>query len=309
MIQGDTSKERHTIPRWNSPKTAMALGEMDTCVKFPPNCFPVNGTSELNKLLSEWKIGKSLPLAIEIISTAKMEQSDIDVSSIIQYVKDLSASGYKLPFLVQQLISDEPSSDESLIRRYAQYANSIRKSLIEFPHNPLLWCELARIHVILGNVEKGEQKIKIALNLAPNDRTVIRSAVRYYIHVGNFDRAKYILEHCPNLIYDPWIMASEIALINEMEIPPRFIKQARGLLQSQNYSPLSLSELASELSTMDFKAGDSKNGKKKLAQIQKNPHENAFAQMVWINKHLYNIDSLIQSTTAPPSNFEATSKR
>lgn len=306
MIQPGMSGARHTIPRWNALNTSMILGEMDSYSVAPKNPIQ-NCETELEQLLSEWKHEKNLPLAIEIISASKFSESDINISDVRDYIVRLKLDGVNLPDLVQQFI-DEKS--DSLPRRELplNYHDSIKKtkiSLAQFPRNPLMWSELAREYLISGQINKSKRAIQIALGLAPDNRTVVRSAARLYIHLGDFDRARYHLNKSNLVNVDPWILASEIAVMNQMGKSSRKINRGREMLLSQNYSPLALSELASELSTMDFSAGNSKQGKRKLQIVQDHLHENAFAQIVWINEHVYNLSSLISKAPSPSCNYEA----
>lgn len=309
MIQPGIPNTRHTIPRWNAINTSFALGEMDSYNTTPKNPIQ-NQTAALEKLLDEWKREKSLPLAVEIISTSKFVGDNIDISDIRCYIANLKSSGIDLPVLVKQLICEQDDSmpERVMPLNYRNNISNTKKELIQFPRNPLMWNELAREYLVSGQIYKSEKAMQIALGLAPDNRTIIRSAARLYIHIGDFDKARHYLDNCDLIRVDPWILASEIALMNQMNKSSRFIKRGREMLLSQSYSPLALSELASELSTMDFSAGNSKQGKRKLQIVQDHLHENAFAQLVWVNKNIYDLSSVISEAPSPSCNYEAIAK-
>ena len=309
MIQPGISNIRHTIPRWNTTNTSIALGEMDSYNTAPKETIQ-DQTVVLEKLLDEWKQEKSLPLAVEIISTSKFAGDSIDISDIKYYITNLKSSGIDLPVLVKRLICepDDLMPESAMPLNYRNNINNTKKELIQFPRNPLMWNELAREYLVSGQIKKSEKAMQIALGLAPDNRTIIRSAARLYIHIGDLDKARHYLDNCNLIHVDPWVLASEIALMNQMNKSSRFIKCGREMLLSQSYSPLALSELASELSTMDFSAGNSKQGKRKLQIVQNHLHENAFAQLVWVNKNVYDLSSVISEAPSPSCNYEAIAK-
>lgn len=309
MIQPGMSDTRHTLPRWNALDTSMALGEMDSYRSTPKNPLQYSDV-QLEQLLSEWRYEKNLPLAIEIITASKFTKTPIDISDVRNYVMRLKLDGTVLPVLVQQFICEESNSplERVMPLNYRDNIRKTKKALVQFPRNPLMWSELAREYLVSGQVNKSKRAMQIALGLAPDNRTVIRSAARLYIHLEDFDRARHYLDNCNLINVDPWILASEIAVMNQMKRSSRLVKRGREMLLSQNYSPLALSELASELSTMDFSAGNSKQGKRKLQIVQDNLHENAFAQLVWINKNVYNLSSMISEAPSPSCNYEAIAK-
>lgn len=309
MIQPEASNTRHTIPRWNTINTSIALGEMDSYA-IRPKSLNQNRKNELDLLLGEWEHEQSLPLAVEIISANRFVESNVDISNVLTFIKNLESAGTKLPLLVQELIDkeNETTVERMLPLNYRESISRTKKALAQFPRNPLMWSELGREYLVSGEIKKSEKAMHVALSLAPNDRTIVRSVARLYIHTGELDKARYYLDNCDLVNIDPWILASEIALLNQMGKSSRLVKRGREMLLNQNYSPLALSELASELSTMDFSSGNSKQGKRKIQIVQNHLHENAFAQLVWVNKNVYNLSHLIAEAPSPSCNFEAIAK-
>ena len=62
-------------------------------------------------------------------------------------------------------------------------------------YNPIAYCELARCYTILGQQDKAEEMMNIALHLAPAHRYISRSAARLFLHLGDHDKAHYIVSH------------------------------------------------------------------------------------------------------------------
>lgn len=138
----------------------------------------------------------------------------------------------------------------------------------------------------MGQRQKSERAIQVAFNLAPENRIILRAIAQFYAHFGDFDQALFFLRKSPLVRVDPWILSSEIALSNEVGRTSKNIKIGQKMILDKNFHPLALSELSSELGTMDFISGNSKQGKRKFELATIVPYENAVAQIVWVNKYL-----------------------
>ena len=80
MIQPGGQSERHALPRWSGIQTAKNLGELASA-KLPTAEQQNIGKETFQELLLQWKTEKNLPLAMEIISTAKLIQAEEDISA------------------------------------------------------------------------------------------------------------------------------------------------------------------------------------------------------------------------------------
>jgi hypothetical protein len=58
--------------------------------------------------------------------------------------------------------------------------------------------------------------------LAPNHRFALRSAARFFLHVGKPDDAQTILRRSEATRRDPWLMAAEIAVSTVADRTPRW---------------------------------------------------------------------------------------
>lgn len=293
MIQRGEQEDRHVIPRWNGIDTAVKAGELNpVSVKSKEKIIHSNN---LDYLLYEWKSEKSLPLAIEIVTA---DDSSDNYNSVEQreYIKEIIRNNYYLPKSVSELL--EPSRNCAVLVKEGDYYEEIKiikEKLIGFPRNPLLWCELARNYLILGQENKSEKALKIAYNLSPENRLILRALSRYCLQMNKPDEALFILRKTPGLIKDPWLLSTEIAITNSISKTSRYIKTAQGMVDSANYSPLSISELASELGTMDFISGQSKRGKRKFKQAIVHPVENAVAQIAWSHNHVHGVGEIVNN--------------
>ena len=164
--------------------------------------------------------------------------------------------------------------------------------------------DLAREYVGKGQTCRAERPVEIALALAPNNRFVLRSAARFYLHNGDRIRAHHILRAAEGVRVDPWLLAAEIAVAGAAKRTSSLIKVGRQLLESKKISPFNASELASAIGTLECESGNSKSGKRLIHQALITPTENAVAQASWISRRIKNfqIDPQILLT---PRSYEA----
>ena len=93
-----------------------------------------------------------------------------------------------------------------------------------------------------------------AVELTPNNRFILRSAARFFVHINDPDRALHLLcfrsRATPS---DPWLIASEIAVEAILDRTSDLVKVGRRMLAADAYHPLHLSELASAIGTWKWK--------------------------------------------------------
>src|SRR5437870_228380 len=100
-----------------------------------------------------------------------------------------------------------------------------------------------------------------ALALAPENRFILRSAARLYLHIGEGRRAHRILLEADALLHDPWILSAEVAIAAVMGKSSKHIKRARKILEAERFKPIHLSELASAIGTVEARAGNRKRSR------------------------------------------------
>lgn len=310
MINANIEAERHTIPRWNSIYVSEKLGEMSALKESKSNPDTSILKKQLSELLEDWKHEKNITLASEIISTAHAFNSDENIEDVIQYARKKIEQSSDAPKLLIDSITDDAKdlrSQQRLVDSHRVRISKIKKSLIQYPYNSYQWIELAREYVILGQVEKAKKAIHVAYNLLPENRLILRAISRFYTHIGDAEQALAFLRKSALIKSDPWIVAAEISTSNMMGNTSRNIRLARQMIEDNNNNPLSLSELASELGTMEFYSANQKRGKRLIRTAVKAPFENSVAQMVWINRNLYSIASILEESIPDnlDYNFEA----
>jgi len=164
--------------------------------------------------------------------------------------------------------------------------HALRLRLRDEPRNSIAWIDLARQHTVLGHAEQASRAVRIAVNISPTNRFILRCAARFLIHVRDLHGAHRLLRTAPSTPYDPWLTAAEIAVASAANIQARFGKSGQKLFLSADHSHFHTSELASALGTMELEYGKSRNARKLFNDSLRSPTENAIAQAQWASKKL-----------------------
>src|SRR5262249_17270437 len=144
-----------------------------------------------------------------------------------------------------QTIQDITSGDYRL--RIAKLRSIVRSE----PRNALRWADLAWVFTALGVTRSAGRAMRVALALNPENRFILRAAVRFEIHRNDIERASEILRADRTRLADPWILAAEIATSTLREQTSPFMRLARQTLDSRSLSSWHLSELASAVATVE----------------------------------------------------------
>ena len=130
-------------------------------------------------------------------------------------------------------------------------------------------------HQVFAHVEPAKRAMTVALQLAPHDRHVLRSAARLYFHIRDPQRAYSLIRRNEAAPYDPWLMATELALAMSIDKAPAFLKPGIALLESGSVMPHQITELAgAAASTYLTGAGPHRRSRKLFAQSLADPNDN-----------------------------------
>jgi tetratricopeptide (TPR) repeat protein len=250
-------KARHIFPRWRSFQSTASLGELT----WSPVQEEFN-TSELDISLAnaivEWKADPSLWKGLDLLGTATIANRLDDFAGLVAEVRNNPLTpGAARAFFGK---SHEPAPLES--GECSQLSGEAlrgevklhRHKVASMPHDSVEWVELARAFTIAGQNEKARKAILAALQLAPNNRFVLRSAARFFIHLGNPDTAQALLGSAQSISQDPWLMASEIAIADSLGKSSKHIRAAREKF-GDDVPASELTELAAALGTLEAESG------------------------------------------------------
>lgn len=307
--------DRHVIPRWRDFKTTSKLSELGNPVRFKKdyvNQEKIPGF--LDKKRYDWLVNKGLAFATDFVGSAfiagKLDYAKDAALFILENCEnntDLAVKQAKIVLGIKTEGNIRKTEDVDQILEKKNLGSNIgllKKKLQIDQYNGIIWVDLAREYVIIGKPDKAYRCMQTALQLAPDNRFILRSASRLFMHLNKYDQAHYILKKAARLKYDPWLLASEISVASAIEKSSGNLKFGQGLIESQDFDDSDLTELSSEIGTIELGWGSIKSAKKLFRKSLIDPNDNSFAQAAWVNGHFPALD-LPEKGIQVPCSFEA----
>ena len=309
-----TDKDRKVIPRWRTFDQTLRLGELNSIA--PPRKHHQVTSDFLVSKIRDWLEHHTVGHATDLVGSAltlKKEKEEREVAEAARFLlrENLSVSPWARELAKQALKSSEDTeivlAPEALEKPILYKEIRTLKHLLRTePKDPITWVELSRLYAILGHGDQAEKSMTVALQLAMNNRFVLRSASRLWIYRDDPEKAHDIIGRADRTRYDPWLLAAEIAIGSINRRRPKFVKSARRMLSDGKISPVHISELASAVATLELASGSIKNSKKLFRLSLKHPTENSIAQVAWVSR--YNSTILLDDEYLNrPNTFEARS--
>ena len=269
-------------------------------------------TFELNnyyKLRTEWKIEKNIILATQIILYEIIHDSLFISNELIFY---LNGKRNNLNSIEKEILniaihkSDNkellpPTNDSNDIKdiiRNLKISNNIN------PLNPLQWCNLGYYYTKIGLKEKAKKAFLISIGLNNNNRHIVRSVSRFFLHIGDIEFGHYLLTNSSQIKNDPNIISAEIAFSELIGKKSKFIDNGIIIKNDNNISIFEKNELLAQIATLEFSHGKNKKGKQLLHECLENPNENSLAQVAFLEKkHI--IEPIAERKTTVSFQYEA----
>ena len=273
------------VPRWRSFAATLRSGELSTPVKIAGNPVIQDKLSpEMLTRLERWELSPSLLTAAEFVEICIVEGRE---SEAVDAARRLVAIDKNAAPLIREqaakLLSRTGNLRDITPELKASLNRPSRPRIMTriHPRDPLAWVELALEQTIRGAGAAAERSVLVALQLAPHNRHVLRSAARLFLHRDDRDRAFEIISRNDATRDDPWLIASEVALAQVAERSPRFLKFGSSMLQDQRFNPRHITELAGAIATEELVNGNRKKSKKCFTQSLVDPTGSALAQGEW----------------------------
>jgi len=149
--------------------------------------------------------------------------------------------------------------------------------------------------------------MRVALQLSPEDRFVLRSSTALYVNRRALDRALELITRSPMIREDPWLLAAAIAVADLSGSKRTLVRDGFRLLE-RDFPERHLAELAAALGTVELDHGSQRRGRQLLRRSASHPTENALAQVEWIANRQ---DALLTDDMPVdvPRAFEASARR
>ena len=295
-------KDRRVIPNFRSFQKTARIGGLKS--SFNNIERSLLHDPHISYLSDEWSVQNNLGLASEILSTGLLvDPNSLFVKEAASYVLNQEKASKSQILLSQHILANEVTHledektlswfiEENHIKTIYARISKYKKQCIDFPRDALSYVELSWLYLILGQIEQANKNMSVALNLGGQNRYVLRSAIRLFVHFGEFDMAQYYLRKYKFLKFDPQILSAEIALATLRNRNSPFLKFGQGLIDLNKFSAYGLTELSAALGTVELIDGSLKSSKKYFETALLDPNDNSLAQVEWATNEasLFNFD-------------------
>jgi len=289
-------KDRKVIPRWRVFLATLASGE-NAASAVSLKALEISPDA-LDERRNDWEKNQTFSFAADLVSlgVALGEASQVrDAAEFLLKAPDSYPQNVKR--LAQHVLGVNDRGqlgvediDPHEFKKFAAHEiHRIRALLRDEARNAFLWSDLSFLYASLGLPDQATRAIEISMELACENRFILRSASRLFVHLDEYRRAHQILWKAERTKHDPWLLAAEIAVASTAGKTSRLTKSAKQILAAKKFLPFHTSELASALSTIEFEAGNLKFGRRYLGQSLLQPTENAIAQAAWIDRQFFGV--------------------
>jgi tetratricopeptide (TPR) repeat protein len=302
---------RQAVPRCLPYETACSLGLLRASRKKEEILkHEVKGSDATREWTENPRIATAVDLvaealivkdfqSIDAIAAAKFIIEKAPLSSTL--IRQLASHFLETPISIWKEQDKIPDVDVG--KDIARLRSSVRYYIL----NPIAWSNLSLGYATIGQNDKARKAMIVALNLAPKNRYILRSASRCFLHLGEPDRGLAILDKSGLCALDPWIASAEIAISQSVGLKSKCVGKAKDLIENDNFSPFSRSELALGIGTLELKSGAIRKAKKIIRNALIDPTENALAQTEWAaSTFKINFDDLVGLRTTVLASYEAT---
>ena len=296
-------RDRRIVPRWRLIKPRDAHAEewpLKDGVLTPLN---PQARLELEDTLDRWKVEKTLGTALELLNSARDLQGRPELKEASRIVLAHRGAANVARALADQNGGIQVVAGERGRESIPEIVLA-RTALRRDPYNALAALNLAHAYCAIGLWDKADRLVLQALGVAGTNRTILRGAARYYLHIRNPEKAHRLLARAPSLLHDPWILAGELALAEVGGRTSAHVKAARALAASESIAPLHRSELNAALGDLQVHRGDHKLARKSYLVALRKPTENVVAQAHFLSMqgHVTSLpvgEAMARCTVAP----------
>lgn len=302
----DDQRPRRVVPRWRSSWVTATTAEARSKKRA---VLPVEVKQTVDQEVAsksrELEILRSVPVAAELMFLASAAGNQTAAKQAAQAIlaRRNEIGPRQLVRSAQQVLEGaSPERIESASKDFVKHARSLLA--IDFA-NPVLLMDTARELTARRQERAALRYVRAAVALAPKSRFVLRSAARYYLHIGENEIAHDLLRRSPLIGLDPWVQASEIAVATVRGQTSALAKQTIRVLSEAKQVGAEVSELASAVGTVELLSGSDKKARVLFKHALSHPNDNSLAQAEWAaNKLKLVVDHQALQT---PMSFEANS--
>lgn len=294
-------KDRQVIPRWHTFSVARWLGVLTSTRTSTDTRATVE---TFNERILDWRENGKLFHAADLVGNALALNylGDVDAVKAAEFIIQHKNESTKLLLETAEsylLLSNKqsfPIPDVIVpeeVENFYRAISSLKKRATAYPRSPILWIDLAFYYCAIGQTKEAARSVTIALSLNKENRYLLRSASRFFMHLNKPDTALHFLRQSNIGLRDPWLIAAEIAISDTIESPSKRVKAAKSLIESGSVSDFHLSEMAGALGTIELRNGARKRGRKLFGLALSEPTENTLAQAAFLKDELGDLLSMV----------------
>lgn len=281
---------RRLIPKWRSISATLTKLESTSIERNDVKLF-LGDEEGLDKAIALWRDSKSPGFLGEVLSFSIHENLTTKIREIANEAikSNAAATPVQRRFMhdfSRDLIggySSQLLNDSSISQGYPYQAHvsKLRSLLRAAPENVFALLDYAQFQAAAGKIISAERAIITARELAPNNRIVLRTAARFYVHARNPEFAHSLIKLHSRTPGDPWLMASEISLADAINVKPHFLsKGKRFILDQRNMSPAHMTELAGSIAIEEINSGSLRLAREHQRKALLAPNDNVIAQAI-----------------------------
>src|SRR6266581_47966 len=180
--------DRIVLPQWMPARRAASMREALT---FEGEARVVDYEPSLelfNDLLGEFRTKPSPFAASDLMGVAAVLGREKEARELAEYVISQPITGSAAQSHAHAILGDVPAVAEGDEKKSIR---ATKQRVTIFPRDAFAWIDQARLYTILGQYKKAERAVLVALHLAPSDRIIVRSAIRFFAHHNDWDEALY----------------------------------------------------------------------------------------------------------------------
>lgn len=292
MFLSNKDPSRRVVPRWRSLSDFVDGRGLEQADK---SLFPAKEVEQaFEKAIYSWERAPSTITAIEVLAAASISNKRGEAfTKATEYLKNASVRQFSL-------------SVDNFECNSTCEISELRKSLRDYPNDPLKWIRLARAYTLIGladsNSKAAVRAVRTAVALAPDDRYILRCATRFFLHIDSPEEAIWVLTRSKRTKLDPWLASALLSSREIANVPHQNIRMFKSLAANTNWSDRARTELQSALGSLAIDSGNIRAGKKHYKDALLDPNENVLAQTIWTQ------ESRKVALTSKPLELESVSK-
>lgn len=283
-------RSRTVVPRWRPFLEATRVDASLTSLRGSAGMEPHEDQQKdailYERDIKDFRREQTVWFAGDLLVSAISRNDTATASEVAEFVLKQPGTTNTLRSVAESFLANEVGGDDGSHDGNKRAVRSVRALIQTYPRNGIAWADLAYYLNLMGKSRAADRAMRTAVQLSPENRFVLRSASRFYIHCGEYDRAHDLLRRSEATPSDPWLLSAEIAAATAADRRSQMIRTARSMVKDGRYHPRHTSELASAIATaeLDVESTPRKQVRSMFEAALQSPTENALAQAEWASR-------------------------